>query len=58
MIAVLYAPDTGVITQTIEAGEDAIAALGRPYLEVPEARRDWDVTHRVDLDSGELVERT
>ncbi len=55
MIAVLFDPVDGRITQTVQGEERNLAAAGVPFLEVDELRDDYDVTHRVV--DGRLVAR-
>ncbi|WP_179045696.1 hypothetical protein [Sphingobium lactosutens] len=55
IIVVFYEPATGIITECAAGPKAWMDADGRPYLEVPHFRPDWDITHRVV--GGELVER-
>ena len=53
MIAVTYDPNTGRIIQTMRGTERSISLSGPAWIEVPEYRADYDVTHEV-ID-GELT---
>lgn len=47
MVVVFYDPDTGMIQECSTGPAEWAVADGRPYVEVPHFRPDWDVTHRV-----------
>lgn len=53
IVAVFYDPADGRILQTATAAQAALDADPRPWVEVPEFRFDYDVTHRVE--AGALV---
>jgi hypothetical protein len=53
-----YDQDTGDITEITQAPRASLVADRRPYVDLPEWRRNWDVTHRVRVESDHtLVER-
>ena len=50
-----YDQDTGDITEITQAPRASLVADRRAYVELPQFRRDWDVTHKVV--NSQLVER-
>jgi hypothetical protein len=53
-----YDQDTGDIIDITQGPMASLIADRRPYVILPEFRRDWDVTHRVAVETDhELVER-
>lgn len=53
MIAVIYNPETGIISNTLQAADEATIAQNGAYIIVSEFRNDYDINYTVK--NGKLV---